>query len=394
MSKTSSTATPTPETGTEAGRETGTGTGAGTDVPDLFTPLRLGPYALSNRIVMAPLTRNRAGAGDAPTGMNVEYYRQRASAGMIVTEGSQVSPRGKGYPGTPGIHSAAQIAGWRKVTDAVHQEGGRIFLQLWHVGRISHPSLQPGGARPVAPSALRPEGEVFTEDGKQPFVTPRALETDEIPVVVGEFRKAARNALAAGFDGVEVHAANGYLLDQFLRDGTNRRTDRYGGPVENRARLLLEVTKAVIDVWGAERVGVRLSPVNTFNDIADSDPDATFGYAASELGKLGIAFLHVVESDFAGSTATRTFDKQKLRQAFDGLYLANGGYDKTRATEALAQGAADFVSFGAPYVANPDLVERFAQGAPLNAPDPETFYGGDERGYTDYPALGEGVLAA
>ena len=386
MSKTSSTAAANQETGAETGTET--------QAPDLFTPLTLGPYELSNRVVMAPLTRNRAGDGDAPTGMNVAYYRQRASAGLIVTEGSQISPRGKGYPGTPGIHSAQQIAGWRKVTDAVHEEGGRIFLQLWHVGRISHPSLQPGGARPVAPSALRPEGEVFTEAGPQPFVTPRALKTEEIPVIVGEFRKAARNAREAGFDGVEVHAANGYLLDQFLRDGTNRRTDRYGGTVENRARLLLEVTRAVIDVWGADRVGVRLSPVNSFNDIADSDPDTTFGYAASELSKLGIAFLHVVESDVAGSTATQSFDKQKLRQAFDGLYLANGGYNKTRATAALADGAANFVSFGAPYVANPDLVERFAQDAPLNEPDPGTFYGGDERGYTDYPRLGDEALAA
>ena len=365
-----------------------------TGEPDLFTPLSIGPYELRNRIVMAPLTRNRAGAGDAPTAMNAAYYRQRASAGMIITEGSQISPRGKGYPGTPGIHSADQIAGWRKVTDAVHEEGGRIFLQLWHVGRISHPSLQPGGARPVGPSALRPAGETFTEQGLQPFVTPRALETGEIPAIIGEFKTAAQNALAAGFDGVEVHAANGYLLDQFLRDGTNQRTDRYGGSLENRARLLLEVTEAVIDVWGADRVGVRISPINTFNDIADSDPDATFGYAARELGKLGIAFLHVVEGDFAGSTATQVFDKAKLRAAFEGLYLANGGYEKDRATQTLADGDADFVSFGAPYVANPDLVARLARNAPLNVPDSETFYGGDERGYTDYPTLEETVLAA
>jgi N-ethylmaleimide reductase len=354
---------------------------------DLFTPFRLGPYELKNRIVMAPLTRNRAGSGGVMGDLNVEYYAQRASAGLIVTEGSQVSLQGVGYPGTPGIHTPEQVAGWKRVTDAVHAQGGRIFLQLWHVGRISHPSLQPGGALPVAPSAIKPEGEAFTNDGPQAYVTPRALDAEELPGIVDQHRTAAENALAAGFDGVEVHAANGYLLDQFLRDGSNRRTDAYGGPAENRIRLLLEVVGAVAGVWGADRVGVRLSPVNTFNSIADSDPNRTFGTVARALGRLGLAYLHVVESDFAGSTATQGFDREAIRRAFGGTYLANGGYDLSRGNSALATGAADLVAFGAPYVANPDLVERFALGAALNEPDPETFYGGDAHGYTDYPFL-------
>ena len=356
----------------------------------LFSPLRVGPYTLENRVVMAPLTRNRAGDGNVPQGMNVTYYEQRASAGLIVTEGTQISPQGVGYPGTPGIHSAAQIAGWRRVTDAVHAKGGLIFLQLWHVGRISHPSLQPEGARPVAPSAIKPDGEVFTESGPQPFVTPRALDIEEIPGIVHDYRRAAENAMKAGFDGVEVHAANGYLLDQFLRDGTNERTDDYGGPVENRARLLLEVVDAVSSVWGADRVGVRLSPVNGFNDIADSDPDATFQFVAQALNPFGLAYLHVVENDFAGPA---DFDRQALRDAFDGVYIANGGYDKPRANAALAAATSDLVAFGAAYIANPDLVERFALNAPLNEPDPATFYGGDERGYIDYPFLDEAANA-
>ncbi len=356
---------------------------------DLFTPVRIGPYTLENRVVMAPLTRNRAGAGNVPRAMNVEYYVQRASAGLIITEASQVSPQGVGYPGTPGIHTAAQVTGWKRITDAIHAEGGRIFLQLWHVGRISHPSLQPDGALPVAPSAIRPAGDAFTATGPQPFVTPRALETAELPGIVESYRIAAANAKAAGFDGVEVHAANGYLLDQFLRDGSNRRDDAYGGPVENRARLLFEVLDAVVAVWGADRVGVRLSPVNSFNSMRDSDPDATFGYVARRLSAYGLAYLHVVESDFAGAAERQTYDRDALRAAYRGVYIANGGYDRPRAERAIASGAADLVSFGAPYVANPDLVERFALEAPLNKPDPATFYGGDERGYIDYPFLDE-----
>ena len=355
--------------------------------PNLHAPVKLGPYELSNRIVMAPLTRNRAGPGNVPQAMNAEYYAQRASAGLIITEATQVSPQGVGYPGTPGIHSAEQVAGWRRVTAAVHERGGRIFLQLWHVGHISHPTLQPGGALPVAPSAMRPEGDAMTDQGPRPFVTPRALETREIADVVEQFRAAARNALAAGFDGVEVHAANGYLLDQFLRDGVNRRTEAYGGPVENRVRLLLEVTEAVTEVWGAERVGVRLSPIASFNSMSDSQPDSTFGHAARALRRFGLAYLHVVETDLAGSTTRQAYDRRALREAFDGPYIANGGYDRESAFAALAAGDADLVAFGRLFIANPDLAERIALNAPLNAAEPATFYGGDERGYTDYPAL-------
>lgn len=360
---------------------------------DLFTPIDIGPYRIENRVAMAPLTRNRAGAGNVPQAMQVEYYGQRASAGLIITEATQISPQGVGYPGTPGIHSAEQVAGWRRVTDAVHAQGGRIFLQLWHVGRISHPSLQPDGALPVAPSAIRPEGDTFTPTGMQPFVTPRALSLDEIPGIVNDFRTAAVNALEAGFDGVEVHAANGYLLDQFLRDGSNARTDSYGGPVENRARLLFEVLDAVIDVAGADRVGVRLSPINSFNSMSDRDPDATFGHVVRRLSPYGLAYLHIVENDFAGAQGTQHYDRVALRRAYDGVYMANGGYDQPRALRAIETSHADLVSFGAPYIANPDLVERFALDAPLNRPDPATFYGGDERGYIDYPFLDEAAAS-
>ncbi|MHB1060012.1 MAG: alkene reductase, partial [Rhodanobacter sp.] len=291
-----------------------------TSVADLFTPVALGDLSLPNRVVMAPMTRNRADDQDAPHDLNVEYYRQRASAGLIITEGSQVSPQGKGYPRTPGIYSAGQVAGWRRVTDAVHRAGGRIFLQLWHVGRASHPSLQPGNALPVAPSAIAPEGETFTGEGMHPFVTPRALATEEIPDAVAQFRHGAEQARRAGFDGVELHGANGYLIDQFLRDGSNRRSDAYGGTVENRARFLREVVEATVDVWGAGRVGVRLSPTGSFNSMSDSDPAATFGHAAGLLGRYGLAYLHVVE-DASG------FDWAALKRRFGGPYIANGGYD-------------------------------------------------------------------
>jgi len=355
--------------------------------PDLLGPVNLGPYRLRNRLVMAPLTRNRAGPGNVPQDLNVAYYAQRASAGLIITEATQISPQGVGYPATPGIHTPEQIEGWRRVTEAVHAKGGRIFLQLWHVGRISHPALQPDGALPVAPSAIRPDGEAPTYQGPQAFVTPRALETAEIPGIVEQYRAAARNALAAGFDGVEVHGANGYLLDQFLRDGSNQRSDAYGGSLENRARLLLEVTRAVIEVWGANRVGVRLSPVNSFNSMSDSRPEETFTYAARELSRLAPAYLHIVEIDRNGAAAGKGFDWRQIRDAFNGLYIANSGYDQARANAALARGAADLVAFGTLYIANPDLAARFAAKAALNTPDPATFYGGDERGYTDYPSL-------
>ena len=351
-------------------------------LPPLFEPFELGPITLGNRLVMAPLTRNRAGAGDVPHALNAEYYAQRADAGLIITEGSQISPEGKGYPGTPGIYSPEQVAGWRLVTDAVHRKGGRIFLQLWHVGRISHPSLQPDGQLPVAPSALKPAGNAMTAQGFVPFVEPRALALDEIPGIIATYRQAAINAKEAGFDGVEVHGANGYLLDQFLRDGTNKREDAYGGSVENRARLLLEVVGVVSTVFGAARVGVRLSPINPFNDIQDSDPQATFDYVATQLGSRGLAYLHVFQA------GTEPFDWQRLRKAFGGTFVVNGGYDRAKAEAALEIGAASLVALGVPFLANPDLVERLKRNAPLNAPDPATFYVGGPKGYTDYPTLG------
>jgi len=349
--------------------------------PTLFTPVQVGPYALPNRIVMAPMTRSRAGEGNVPTDLAVLYYTQRASAGLIVTEATQVAREGQGYISTPGIHSDAQVEGWRKVTDSVHAKGGKIFLQLWHVGRVSHTLFQPDGGAPVAPSAITLEGVTYTPEGPKPFSEPRALETSEIPGVVRQFADGARRALEAGFDGVEIHGANGYLIDQFLRDGTNRRTDAYGGPVENRARFLLEVTEAVAGVWGADRVGVRLSPTGTFNGMSDSDPAATFGYATRELDRFGLAYLHVVEP--IGSP--EPWVAPQLREAFRGPFILNGGFNRETANAALAQGKADLISFGSLYLANPDLPERFAEGTPLNNPDQATFYGGDHRGYTDYP---------
>jgi N-ethylmaleimide reductase len=354
---------------------------------DLFSPVNIGRLQLPNRIVMAPLTRNRAAAGDVPQPMHATYYRQRATAGLIISEASPISPQGVGYPGTPGIYSEAQIAGWQAVTQAVHEAGGHIFQQLWHVGRISHPDLQPGGAVPVAPSAIRPAGDAFTTTGMQPFVTPRALAVDEIQAIVAQYATAARNALQAGFDGVEVHAANGYLIDQFLRDGSNRRTDDYGGSLENRSRLLREVVQAVCEAVGPDRVGVRISPENSFNDMRDSRPQETFEYVAGLLGGFGLAYLHVVEGDMV--SGEKGLDYGRIRAAFKGIYMANCRYDLARAQQAIAAGAADMVSFGTLYIANPDLVERFMQGAVLNTPDPGTFYGGDEHGYTDYPFMGE-----
>jgi N-ethylmaleimide reductase len=367
---------------------------------DLFSPIKLGAYTLRNRIVMAPMTRGRAGEGNAPGRMNATYYAQRASAGLIITEATQVSLQGVGYPNTPGIHTPQQVAGWRLVTEAVHSRGGRIFLQLWHVGRISHPRLQENGALPIAPSAIRPSGEAFTDKGRKPFVTPRTLETGEIPEVIAQFRNGAQYALEAGFDGVEIHAANGYLIDQFLRDGTNRRTDIYGGTIENRARFLLEVVESVSEVWGAARVGVRISPTSTFNDMSDSDPAATFAYATERLGRLGIAYLHVVEGsesengdDFFRERRAAV-DFRRLRELFAGTYIANGGYDHDRAAASLARGDADLISFARLFLSNPDLPERFALNAPLNFPDPTTYYGGGEKGYTDYPALTAEPMAA
>jgi N-ethylmaleimide reductase len=358
---------------------------------DLFTPIRLGGLELPNRIVMAPLTRNRAGQpGNVPQPINATYYAQRASAGLIITEGSPISDMAHGYPGTPGIHSPAQMAGWKRVTDTVHAKGGRIVLQLWHVGRISHPSLLPNDALPVAPSAIKPAGKAFTHQGMTDFVTPRALDTSEIPALIESFRIAAHNAQIAGFDGVEVHGANGYLLDQFLRDGSNHRRDEYGGSIANRTRLLRDVVAAVCEVWGADRVGVRISPLNQFNDMRDSHPQALFNHVADALRPFSLAYLHVMERDVHGAEVPLDF--LELRRRFNGHYIASGGYDKRRANAAIAASRADCVAFGVSYIANPDLVERFAQDAPLNLANPGTFYGGRERGYTDYPALADTTL--
>jgi N-ethylmaleimide reductase len=346
----------------------------------LFAPYRLGALTLRNRMVMAPMSRNRADAEDAAHALTATYYAQRACAGLIVTEAAPISPAGRTVPRAPGIYTARQIEGWRMVTRSVHAAGGRIFLQLWHAGRVSQPSVQPGGAAPVAPSAIAPPGGITTADGMVPFVTPRALAGDEIRAIVGEFAAAARNAQAAGFDGVELHAANGYLIDQFLRDGTNRRSDAYGGAPENRGRLLLDVVDAVGAALGRERVGVRLSPASALFGMADSDPQRSFGYFAAALnGRTG--FLHVDE------TSDQPFDWRSFRGQFHGVYIANGGYDRERAIAAIDSGHADLVSFGRPFLANPDLVARFHTGAPLNAADRATFYGGDARGYTDYPSM-------
>jgi len=356
---------------------------------DIFSPFQLGPLRLANRVVMAPMTRNRAGPGNAPTALNATYYAQRAGAGLIVAEASQVSPQGLGYPGTPGIHSAEQVAGWKLVTRAVHDAGGRIFLQLWHVGRISHPSLQPGGALPVAPSSIAPAGQAWTLDGMKSYVTPRALDIAELPGIVAQYRDGAANAKAAGFDGVEVHAAHGYLLDQFLRDSTNRRSDGYGGSAANRARLLVEVMEAVAGVWGGERVGVHLSPTNlAFNDISDSNPAETFSTAVRTLDRLGLAYLHLVEPGPADPVGPGPrLDAAFFRPLWRGALVANKAYDLARANTVLRGGAADLVSFATLFIANPDLPERLRRGASLNAPDRKTYYGGGAKGYIEYPPI-------
>jgi N-ethylmaleimide reductase len=354
--------------------------------PDLFTPVEVGPLHLKNRVVMAPLTRSRAAEGNVPTALNALYYAQRASAGLIISEATQVSQQGQGYIATPGLHSAEQICGWSLVTKAVHVAGGHMVLQLWHVGRISHPSFQPGGGLPLAPSAIRPEAQAFTERGFEPIPTPRALGTEEIPGIVEEHAQAARNALAAGFDGVEVHAANGYLIDQFLRDRTNRRADRYGGSIENRVRFLVEVVDAVAASVGSARVGVRISPQNMQNDIADSDPQTLFNYVASQLAERGLAYLHVVEGDTSGNPVP-PFDYRALKRLFGGLVIANNGFDKRRANAAIADGDADLVAFGKPFIANPDLAIRLLLDAPIMPVNRDTLYGGGEAGYTDYPML-------
>ena len=355
---------------------------------DLFSPARFGAIDLANRVVMSSLTRNRAGAGNVPTPLMAEYYRQRASAGLILTEATPICAEGHGYPRTPGIHTPEQIAGWKQVTEAVHGAGGKIALQLWHVGRISHPDLQPGGALPVAPSAIRPAGQVFTGQGMRDYVTPRELRTDEIPALVETYARAARNAIEAGFDGVEIHGGNGYLLDQFLRSSTNRRTDAYGGSKENRARLLLEVMEAVCKAIGNDRVGVRLSPVTPFNDIHDDYPQDTFDYVVSQLNPLGLAFLDVLQgTGGAPQEQWIPFDYDRLHALYTGNLIRNNGYDFETAQQAVTSGAADAIAFGRLLLANPDLVERFRRGAALNSPDYDRLYSGEEQGYTDYPFL-------
>ena len=367
----------------------------------LFQPVRLGRYTLPHRIVMAPLTRSRARQpGNIPSALNACYYAQRASASLIITEATQISLQGQGYAWTPGIHTADQVEGWRLVTGAVHKQGGLIFLQLWHVGRISHPSLQPDGMLPVAPSAVKPKGEAFIEgeDGRgrmAPFVAPRALLTEELPYIVQQYVRAARNAMEAGFDGVEIHAANGYLLDQFLNSGTNRRTDAYGGPIENRARLLLEVVETVSEVWDADRVGVRISPMGVLNDICDDDPEKTFSCVAKKLNDLGLAYLHVVNPDVAAMEQKREQEPRALRmlhlirKKYKGNLILAGGFDHETAQQWLQEGKADLIAFGRKFLANPDLPLRFREGASLHADDPATYYGGGAAGYIDYTSLAQ-----
>lgn len=371
---------------------------------DLFSPLKFGPYTLPNRVFLAPMTRNRAAPpGNVPVPLNAEYYRQRASAGLIITEATQVSQQGQGYPLTPGMHSDEQVAGWTPVTDAVHSAGGRIYAQLWHVGRVSHSAFQPGGVAPVSSSAVAMPGNATLPDfSARPYQTPRPLETGEIAGVVDQFRRGARNALRAGFDGVELHGANGYLVDQFIRDGVNHRTDRYGGSVENRARFALEVVGALVEVWGPGRVGVRLSPSGAFNDMRDSDPRATFGHLVRELDRLNIGYVHIpeaAESDVRHGQQIPGYEAIPVsffRPLFRNVIVTNGGFTFEKAERYIREGWADAVAFGVSFLANPDLPARFARAAQghavaLNEPNPATFYGGGAAGYTDYPFLEAGA---
>lgn len=360
----------------------------------LFDPIRMGAIDLANRIVMAPLTRNRAAPGQVASKLAVEYYRQRASAGLIITEGSQISPEAQGYVDTPGIYNAEQVAGWRRVTDAVHAEGGRIVVQLWHVGRVSHVSLQPDGKAPVSSTARRAETKTFLRGGFVPVSGPRALSTGEISTLVASYGDAARRAMDAGFDGVEVHGANGYLIDQFLRDSINDRKDEYGGAIGNRVRFLVEVMQSVVDAIGSGRTGLRLSPVTPSNDAGqDSNPQALFEHAVAQLAPLRLAFVEVVEGQTAGARDFAAFDYAALRQRFSGAWIVNNGYDRRMAIDVVASHRADLVSFGRPFISNPDLVRRLRDNAPLNVADTSTFYGGGAKGYVDYPMLEEHAAA-
>jgi 2,4-dienoyl-CoA reductase-like NADH-dependent reductase (Old Yellow Enzyme family) len=346
----------------------------------LLSPITIGAWSLPNRVVMAPLTRCRASAGRVPNDLMAEYYAQRAGFGLIISEATSVTPQGVGYPDTPGIWSEEQVIGWKKVTDSVHAAGGKIILQLWHVGRVSDP-IYLNGDLPVAPSAVQPAGHVSLVRPEKAFVTPRALELDEIPGIIEAYRKGAENAKLAGFDGVEIHGANGYLLDQFLQDSTNKRTDTYGGSIENRARLMLEVTDAVLSVWGPDRVGMHLAPRGDAHDMWDSDLFSTFLHVATELGKRGIAFICTREAEGPDSISP------DLKKAFGGPYIANEKFTFESANEIISRGVADAVAFGVPAIANPDLVARFSKNSPLNSPDPSTFYGSGTKGYTDYPTI-------
>lgn len=367
--------------------ETATATQAAGNT-DLFSPVEMGPLNLKNRIVMAPLTRSRAGEGDIPGPLNAQYYAQRATAGLIISEATQISQQGKGYAFTPGIYSKEQVEGWKLVTSAVHGNGGLIFAQLWHVGRISHPDLQANGELPVAPSAIKPDGQAFTENGFKPHVTPRALETSEIPGILAQYVNAAQCARDAGFDGVEIHGANGYLLDQFLRDSTNQRTDEYGGSLENRARLMLEVVEAVCKVWSSDRVGIRLAPTSHANDIADSHPFETFSYVVEKLNQFNIAYIHCIEGETIGPRdIPADFSFKKLRELFKGFYIANNGYDLALAEKARRENLADLVCFGRLFISNPDLVKRLETGGPLRQAAKEAWYGGGAEGYTDFKTL-------
>jgi N-ethylmaleimide reductase len=349
----------------------------------LFSPLELGALTVPNRILMAPLTRCRAGTEHLPNALMAEYYAQRASAGLIIAEATMAMEGASAFWMEPGIYSPAQVAGWKQVTDAVHAAGGRIFLQIWHGGRACHPLLNQG-AQPVAPSPIAIAGEMaHTPEGEQPYATPRELRDDELPGIVAGFKKAAENAKAAGFDGVEVHGANGYLLDEFLRDGSNKRSGPYGGPIENRARLLLEVIEAVSGVWGGNRVGVRLSPLNSYNNMIDSDPIGLSAWLATRLNDCGLAYLHIMRSDFFGKQSGDVLTP--IRERYRGTLIGNMGYTADEAETAIAQGKLDAVAFGAAFLANPDLPARFAAGAPLNQPNPATFYTPGAEGYTDYP---------
>lgn len=360
----------------------------------LFTPYRLGALELPNRLVMAPLTRGRANPDGTPNALMAEYYRQRATAGLLITEATPVSAQGVGWVNAPKIYEEKHAEGWKQVTQAVHEEGGRIFLQLWHMGRASHPDFH-NGELPVAPSAIAAQGESHAPGGKKPYVTPRALRTEEIPGVIADYARAVRLAREAGFDGVEVHGANGYLIDQFLRDGSNQRTDEYGGSVANRVRFLLEVTAAVVSAWSADHVGVRLSPTNPYNDMRDSDPVATFTHAAKTLNRFGLAYLHVLEGrDGHWSAVPGEKVTPHIRRVFKGPIIANAGYDADSAAQTIAAHEADLVAFGVPFIANPDLVYRFQTGAELNPPDMASFYGGNAKGYTDYPVLEKTAVAA